>query len=140
MPDARTTKPSAPAQVEAFLAALDHPLARLVRRARKTVLSASPSIGEEIKWSAPAFFFKGQLPPSDPKLYLRYLVIFNLYRKDCLRLVFWRAGDVPDPTGLLMGDYKDGRRLVLLSSAAELDASSAALKKILRAQVAQIRN
>ncbi len=55
-----------------------------------------------------------------------------------LRLVFVRAGDVPDPTGLLQGAYKDGRRLVLLSSVEDVDTKSAALKKTLRAQLEQI--
>ena len=139
MPDAKTGKPTAHEEVDAYLAALKHPLKEVVRRTREIVLSASPTIGEEIKWNAPCFFFKGKMAPSDPKLYLRYLVNFNLFRKDCLRLVFLRAGDVPDPTGLLQGDYADGRRLALFSSVEDAEAKSAALKKILRAQLKQIR-
>jgi hypothetical protein len=138
MPDAKTTKPSLPDEVDAYIAALKHPLVKVVRLTRETVLSASPSIGEEIKWNAPSFFFKGKMAPSDPKLYLRYLVNFNLFRKDCLRLIFLRAGEIPDPAGLLQGDYKDGRRLVLFSSMDEVKANAAALKRILRAQLEQI--
>lgn len=76
--------------------------------------------------------------PSDLKLYARYLANFNLFRKECLRLIFLNAGKVADPTGLLEGDYADGRRLALFASVAEVEAKSAALKKILRALVKQI--
>ena len=134
----KTIKPSQPEQVDTFLRALDHPLLSVVRKAREAVLSASPSIGEEIKWNAPSFYYAGQMKPTDPKLYARYLVSFNLFKKDCLRLIFLRAGGLSDPTGLLEGDYEDGRRIALLSSLADIRAKAPALKAVLRQQLAQI--
>jgi hypothetical protein len=129
---------SRPAEVDAFLRALDHPLASLLRQVRKVVLAAAPTVGEEIKWNGPTFFYTGPLPPSDPKAFARYLLNVNLFRPDALRLVLLRAGDLEDPTGLLEGASKDGRRLVTLGSAAELKACAGALQAIVRAQIAQM--
>jgi len=33
-------------------------------------------------------FYAGEMKPFNPKEYKRYIVVFNLYRKDCIRLVF----------------------------------------------------
>src|SRR5215831_5735689 len=79
-------------------------------------LEADPEIEEEIKWNAPTFFFTGHMKPSDPKEYKRYLVVFNLFKKDCIRLVFWGGARADDESGFLQGDYADGRRLAMFSS------------------------
>jgi hypothetical protein len=81
------TKPSEPEKVDAYIKGLKHPLAKVVEALRKIILSTDREIGEEIKWNAPTFFYSGEMKPSDPKEYKRYLVVFNLYRKDCIRLV-----------------------------------------------------
>jgi hypothetical protein len=86
------TKPSEPEKVDAYMQGLTHPLAKLVEALRKIILSTDREIGEEIKWNAPTFFYSGEMKPSNPKEYKRYLVVFNLYRKDCIRLVFPSQG------------------------------------------------
>lgn len=134
----KTTKESKPEEVAAYLRDLDHPMHGVVCAARKVVLSASASIGEEIKWNSPTFFFAGKMKPTDPKLYVRLLVNFNVFRKDCLRLVFWQAAEVPDPTSFLEGDYKDGRRIALLSSLEDVKRRAPALKAILKAQLTRM--
>ena len=133
-----SVKPTAPEQVEQWLKPLDRGLRALVQRTREVVLSASPAIGEEIKWNAPSFFFTGEMVEQDPKLYARYLLNFNVYRADCLRLILLRAGGLDDPQGILEGDYADGRRLVLLHGMDELQQKAAALRAVLRQQVANI--
>src|SRR5258708_1761653 len=122
-------KPSAPAEVNKYMSALKHPLSEVVEALRQVILKTAPEIGEEIKWNAPAFFFTGEMKPSDPKEYKRYLVVFNLFRKDCIRLVFWRGANVRDESGLLEGDYADGRRLALFSSMADVKSRSRALRQ-----------
>lgn len=79
------------------------------------------------------------MKPFDPKEYRRHLVIFNFYRKDCLRLVFWHGDRAHDETGLLTGDYADGRRLAALSSVEELKSRKKALVRILKAQLQHMR-
>lgn len=130
-----TTKPSDPDAVDAFMKHLEHPLAHLAQVLRQTILVADPGIGEEIKWNAPTFFYTGAMQPFKPKEYRRHLVIFNFYRKDCIRLVFWHGDRANDKSGFLEGDYLDGRRLATLSSVEELRAGKKALLGALKAQL-----
>ncbi len=126
------TKPSQPDKMDAYMAKLKHPLGDVVAALRKIILSTDPEIGEEIKWNAPTFFYSGEMKPSDPKEYKRYIIVFNLFRKDCVRLVVWKGARVNDKTGLLSGEYADGRRLALFHSMAEVKAKKAALQAVIR--------
>lgn len=131
----RVRKPSAPAEVNQYMKALKHPLAEVVEALRQIILKANSDVGEEIKWNAPSFFFTGEMEPSDPKLYKRYLVVFNLFRKDCIRLVFWGGAKVKDPTGLLEGRYADGRRLAMFHSMVDVKSKGNALRNVVRRQI-----
>lgn len=133
-----TTKTSETAEVEDYLARLDHPMKQVLATIRETVLAASPDVGEEIKWNAPTFFFTGLLPHFVPKEYRRVLVVTNLFRQDKVRLVFWQGGRVEQHGGLLTGDYSDGRRLAELSSVAEVEAAAESIKSIIRQQIEAI--
>jgi len=133
------TQPSDPQAVDAYMRALKHPLAGLVAELRETILAADPSIGEEIKWNAPAFFYTGAMVPFDPKEYRRHLVVFNFFRKDCIRMVFWHGDRARDKTGFLEGSYPDGRRLAVISSASELSAGKKVLVGALKAQLKYVR-
>ena len=92
---------------------MNHPLRQVGKDLRRIILSVDKEIGEKIKWNAPTFFYAGPMVPTGPKKYQRYLVVFNLYRKDCIRLVFPSGAKVKATSGLLEGDYKDGRRLAM---------------------------
>jgi hypothetical protein len=48
-------RPSLLTDVEAFLAALDHPFKDGILRVRKIFLAADPRIAKGIKWNAPSF-------------------------------------------------------------------------------------
>jgi len=134
----KATQPSDAAAVDAYMHALRHPLADLAVEVRQTILAADPSIGEEIKWNAPAFFYAGPMSPFNPKEYKRHLVVLNFYRDDCLRLVFWHGDRANDKTGFLKGDYADGRRLAELSSVEELGRRKKTLIAALRSQLRQL--
>jgi hypothetical protein len=118
---------------------LKHPLADLAEKLRQTILAADATIGEEIKWNAPAFFYTGPMKPFNPKEYSRHLVVFNFFRKDCLRLVFWHGDRANDKSGLLEGDYADGRRLAMFSTEEDLDSRKKALVKALKAQLKHLK-
>jgi len=60
----------------------------VVEALRQLILSTDPEIGEEVKWNAPTFFYSGEMRSFDPKEYKRYLIVFNLFKQDCIRLVF----------------------------------------------------
>jgi hypothetical protein len=129
---AALTKSSERERVDAYIQGLTHPLAKVVEALRKIILSADREVGEEIKWNAPAFFYSGDMKPFNPKEYKRHLVVFNLHRKDCIRLVFPSGARVNDKSGLLEGDYADGRRLAVFHNMEEVMCKQAPLQSVIR--------
>lgn len=125
-------KLSEPDKVDAYLRKLKHRLVDVVKALRQIILNTDRQIGEEIKWNAPTFFYTGEMKPFNPKEYKRYIVVFNLYRKDCIRLVFPSGAKINDTSGLLEGDYADGRRLALFHSTEDVDAKSKALQRAIK--------
>ncbi len=132
-----STKRSEPEKVDAYMNGLKHPLAEVVEALRRIILKTDPEIGEEIKWNAPTFFYSGEMAPFNPKEYKRYIVVFNLFKKDCIRLVFPSGAKVDDGSGFLEGDYADGRRLALFSSMDEVRTKKAGLQQVIRKMVGQ---
>jgi len=126
------TRDSQPEDVDAYIRAMTHPLKNVVEELRAIILNADSSIGEEVKWNAPSFFYTGPMAPFDPKKYKRHLIIFNLFKKDCVRLVFPTGASIADTTGLLQGDYADGRRLALFSSMDEVSSKRLALERAIK--------
>ena len=100
-----TTKPSEPDKVDAYMKKLKHPPKPIVEALREVILGIDDEIGEEIKWNKPTFFYGGPMKAFNPKEYRRYIVVFNLYRKDCIRLIFPSGAKIGDKSGLLEGDY-----------------------------------
>jgi hypothetical protein len=127
-----STKPSEPEKVDAYLKKLKHPLKEVVEALRQIILSTDKEIGEEIKWNAPTFFFSGEMRPFNPKEYKRYVVVFNLYQKDCIRLVFPSGAKVNDKTGFLQGDYTDGRRLAFFPNMAKVKSEEKVLQAVIK--------
>ena len=107
-----------PPSVEAFMAALGHPMKAEVQAVRRIIQGVDPRIAEAIKWNAPTFSFKG------------YLVTLDLHAPQ-LRLVFHNGAILADPEGILKGAWPD-RRLVTLLSMAEVEACRAALEGVVR--------
>lgn len=131
-PNEGLTKPSESEKVDAYMNNLKHPLAGVAKALREIILKTDRQIGEEIKWNAPAFFYTGALPPFNPKDYKRHIIVFNFYKQDCLRLVFPSGARVKDKSGLLEGDYPDGRRLALFHDMNEVESRKAALQRLVQ--------
>ena len=130
-----TTKSSESDKVDAYMQRLKHPLAEVLEALRQIILQADPAIGEEIKWNAPTFFYTGEMKPFNPKEYRRYLVVSNVFRKDCIRLVFWGGAKVKDTSGFLEGDYADGRRLAMYYSMQDVKSKKKLLQNAVRMQL-----
>ena len=126
------TKASEPDKVDAYMQKLKHPLTDVVAALRRIILNTDSEIGEEIKWNAPTFFYAGEMKPSDPKKYERYIVVFNLHQKDCIRLVFPSGAKIKDSSGLLLGDYADGRRLAFFHNMEEVQSQTKPLQQAIR--------
>jgi hypothetical protein len=125
-------KLSEPGSVDAYMQNLKHPLAKVVEALRQVILSTDKEIGQEIKWNAPTFFYSGKMKPFNPKEYKRYIVVFNLFKKDCIRLVFPGGAKINDTSGLLEGDYADGRRLAMFYNMKDVESKEKALKAAIK--------
>lgn len=125
-------------QVDDYLKKLKHPLKDVVKQLRELIVGMDDQIGEGVYWNAPAFYFTGKMKPFAPKEFKRYIVGFNLYKKDAIRLIFLRGASVADKSGLLEGDFKDGRRIATFHNAEEVKANEKTLKKIILQLIKQI--
>jgi hypothetical protein len=115
------------AQVEAYLADLDHPHKAALVALRAIILGASDKIAERIKWKVPSFYYKDN-PKHD-------LAAFHPRTTEAAHLVLvFPLGLVPDPAGLLEGDWPD-RRMAKFRSLAAVQANQTALAAIVNAWV-----
>ena len=118
-------------QVAAHIAKLDPEFGKIIEAIRKIILSTDKQIGERIKWNNPSFYYTGEMKPFDPKEYKREIVVFNLY-KARIMLVFPSGAKVKDTSGLLEGDYKDGRRITIFKDMKEVKAKEKTLRKVIK--------
>ena len=107
-------------KVDEYLAKVKPPLLDVMQQVRKIILAAGDEISEEIKWNSPAFFYTGEIKPFNPKEYKRHIVVFNVAKNNSLRLIFISGAKINDATGLLEGDYNDGRCIAQLNSTDEV--------------------
>src|SRR5258707_10451991 len=109
-------KLSEPGKVDEFMKKLKHPMKDVVEALRQIIVNTDKQIGEEIFWNGPTFFYTGKMKLFNPKEYKRFIAGINLFKKDCIRLIFLTGAKLNDTSGLLEGDYADGRRLALFCS------------------------
>jgi len=109
---AKTTKLTDSEQVTQHIKKLGPGLGKIIQTLREIILDTDKEIGERIKWNNPSFYYTGEMKPFDPKEYKREIIVFNLY-KGRIMLVFPSGAKVNDKSGLLQGEYKDGRRITI---------------------------
>jgi hypothetical protein len=127
---ARTKKNDQEAVTE-HIQKLDPAVAEVVETIRRIILDTDKEIGEQIKWNSPSFYYTGEMKPFDPKEYKRDIVVMNLHRGNIL-LVFPTGSRVNDTTGLLEGNYTDGRRLVKFTGPEDVKTKEKSLRMILK--------
>ena len=130
--------PSQTETVDAYMKKLKHPMKEVAQLLRDVILDADKTVGEEIAWNAPAFYYTGKMKPFAPKEYKRFMVGMNFFKKDCLRIIFFKGVLANDKTGLLEGDYKDGRRVGLFHSIEKVKTRKKDLQKIVKELIKQI--
>jgi hypothetical protein len=128
---AKSVKLSDSEQVTAHIKKLEPAVGKVVETIRQIILSTDKEIGERIKWNNPSCYYTGEMKPFDPKEYKREIVVFNLF-KGRIMLVFPSGAKVNDTSGLLEGDYKDGRRLVVFKDMKDVKAKEKALRKVIK--------
>ena len=116
--------------VSAYIANLDEPTRGIVEALRRVILSIDAEIAEEIKWNAPSFYYSGEMKPFDPKEYLRHIIVMNLHKR--ILLVFPSGAKIGNASGLLTGDYKDGRRLVEVKTMDDVKSITPALQAAIK--------
>lgn len=117
--------------VTEYIQKLDPALGKVVEAIRQVILSTDKEIGEQVKWNSPAFFYTGEMKPFDPKEYKRDIVVLNLHKGFAL-LVFPTGAKVSDTTGLLKGEYKDGRRLAEFQDMNDVKMKGKTLQKVIK--------
>lgn len=114
--------------VTAQIQKLEPEFARIVESVRQLILTTSEEIAEQIKWNSPSFFYAGEMKPFDPKEYKRDIVVMNL-RKGKVLLVFPTGAVIEDSSGVLEGNYSDGRRLASFNSMEDVALKGENLQK-----------
>lgn len=128
---AKAVKLSDSEQVTAHIKKMEPAVGKIVETIRQIILKTDKEIGERIKWNNPSCYYTGEMKPSDPKEYKREIAVFNLF-KGRIMLVFPSGARVKDTSGLLEGDYKDGRRLVIFEDMKDVMSKEKVLKKVIR--------
>lgn len=105
--------------VTQFIETLEPAIAEAVEAIRHIIMSASPLIGERIKWNHPSFFYIGDMLPFNPKEYKRDIAVFNL-NKGRIMLVLPSGAKLNHASGLLEGDFTDGRRTITFKDVADV--------------------
>jgi hypothetical protein len=124
-------------QVTGHIQKLDPAIRDVVETLRQVILSTDSEIGEHIKWNNPSFYYTGEMAPFDPKEYKRDMIVMNLH-KNRIMLVFPSGAKVNDTTGLLQGDYKDGRRLVTFKDMDDVKDRTIALQEVIKKWLALV--
>ena len=117
-------------QVTEHIKKLEPAFGKIIEAIRQIILSTDKEIGERIKWNNPSFYYTGEMKPFDPKEYKREIVVFNLY-KGRIMLVFPSGAKITDTSGLLKGDYRDGRRIMILKDRQDVKSKEKALQKLI---------
>ena len=117
-------------QVTEHIQKLEPSVGQIVETLRQIILSTNPEVGERIKWNNPSFYYTGEMKEFDPKEYKRDMIVMNLH-KGRIMMVFPSGAKVNDQSGLLEGDYKDGRRIATFKDLDDVQAKQSALQKII---------
>ena len=94
-------------------------------------MNSDSDFGERIKSNNPHFYYIGDMKPFNPKEYKREIAVFNLF-KGRIMLVFPSGAKVNDTTGLLKGDYKDGRGLAIFKDIEDVLSKEKALQSAIK--------
>lgn len=117
--------------VDKYIQNLDKSFSEIVEKVRQVILDANEEIGEQIKWNSPSFYYTGEMKAFDAKEYKRDILVMNL-RKNKILLIFPTGVIIEDTTGILEGNYTDGRRVVSINDMNEADTKATALQTVIK--------
>ena len=98
---------------------------------RRGILSTDEEIGEEIKWNAPTFFYAGKMKPTNPKEYRRYIIVFDLFKQECIRLVFPSEAKVKDASRYWKAAIRMTKASWIFYSSKDVKSKAKALRAVI---------
>lgn len=131
MKSPKATRLSDKDQVTNHIQNLDPGIGETVEALRQIILGTDPEIGERIKWNNPSFYYAGEMQPFDPKEYKREIAVCNLY-KGRVMVVFPSGAKVNDTSGLLEGNYPDGRRTTVFKDLEDVRSRETDLRNVIK--------
>ena len=118
-------------QVTGHIKKLDPSMGKIIETIRQIILKTDKKIGERVKWNNPSFYYTGEMKPFDPKEYKREIIVMNLF-KERIMLVFPSGAKMNDRSGLLEGDYKDGRRITIFKDIKDVKSKEKLLQAVIK--------
>jgi hypothetical protein len=120
---------SAPDDVQAFVAALDHPRVPEILALRRIILDADPRIGEGIKWNAPSYRTSDWFATTHLRARQGVQIILHFGAKK--RDGFAPRAAIADPASLL--DWlADDRASARFRDMADIEAKQSAFTAVIR--------
>ncbi len=126
-----------PKSVTEFIQNLEPEFGQLIEVIRQLILNSDKVIGEQIKWNSPSFFYQGEMKAFNPKEYKRDIVVLNV-RKGTALLVFPTGERIKKTTGILEGNYEDGRRMVTFKNMEDVKTKGKDLQKVIQEWLTQV--
>jgi hypothetical protein len=117
-------------QVTQRIQKLDPETGKVVEIIRSIILETSGEIAERVKWNNPSFYYTGEMQDFDPKEYKRDIAVFNLH-KGRIMLVFPSGAKVNDSSGLLEGNFADGRKIVIFKDLNDVKSKENNLRDVI---------
>lgn len=125
-------------EVTEYIQKLDSPLAETITFLRQSILAINSEISEHIKWNSPSFYYSGEMKPFNPKEYKRDILVMNIHRGTTILLVFPTGTKITDTSGLLEGNYPDGRKIAKIKDLDEAKSRQKDLENAIRNWMDQI--
>ena len=116
--------------VTAHIQQLEPETAETIETLRQIILSANSEVSEHIKWNNPSFYYSGEMKPFNPKEYKRDIAVMNLH-KGKIMIVFPSGAKLNDTSGLLTGDYTDGRRIAVFKDLEDVKSKAETLNHLI---------
>lgn len=110
-------------EVDTYLEKKGHPMTAEIERVRAIILATDPKVEETIKWSSPTFLYKGNIAS------------FFMNAKKFVSLMFHKGALLPNASGLLTGDAKEGRT-ARFTDMEDIESKKEALESVIREWIA----
>ncbi|WP_308131555.1 DUF1801 domain-containing protein [uncultured Flavobacterium sp.] len=125
-------------QVTEYIQKLDPSISETITFLRQVILAINNEISEHIKWNSPSFYYSGEMKPFDPKEYKRDILVMNIRHGKPILLVFPTGIKITDTSGLLEGNYSDGRKIATIKNLEEAKSRQKDLENAIRNWMDQI--